>query len=138
MPRFETQEDRDREEKAIKRFVKSFSGTFQKLGDWDLDYQVFNDGKFLAYAEVKGRRGRHIHSAYPLPVAVRKLFKMQEKKEAGVLIWACIDGIIYGKFRNLKGRIQFGGWDIPRKSSANDQELMVYYDNQKELKSLKY
>jgi hypothetical protein len=138
MPRFETQEDRDREEKAIKRFVKSFSGTFQKLGDWDLDYQVFNDGKFICFAEVKGRKGRYMDTSYPLPIAVKKLIKMQEKKGNCVIIWACLDGIVYGKYRKLKGQISFGGMTKPREGSTNDRELMAYYDKQEELKTLKY
>jgi hypothetical protein len=53
------------------------------------------------------------------------------------MIWACEDGIIYGKVNKLKGEIKWGG-RTPRENSYNDQELMVYYDKQKELKYIRF
>ena len=135
---FERQEDLDREEKAIKKFVSLFSGTYKKLTQFDLDFEVFLDGKFICFAEVKGRKGRYMDTSYPLPIAVKKLIKIQEKRSNCVLIWSCIDGIVYGKYRRLKGVITFGGMITPREGSTNDRELMAYYDKQEELKTLKY
>jgi hypothetical protein len=135
---FERQEDLDREEKAIKKFVSLFSGTYEKLTQFDLDFEIFLDGKFICFAEVKGRKGRYMDTSYPLPIAVKKLVKIQEKRSNCVLIWSCIDGIVYGKYRNLKGVITFGGMITPREGSTNDRELMAYYDKQEELKTLKY
>jgi hypothetical protein len=80
MPIFERQEDLDREEKAIKKFVSLFSGTYKKLSRFDLDFEIFIDGKFICFAEIKGRKGRYMDTSYPLPIAVKKLVKMQEKK----------------------------------------------------------
>jgi hypothetical protein len=77
-------------------------------------------------------------TSYPLPIAVKKLIKIQEKRSNCVLIWSCIDGIVYGKYRRLKGVITFGGMITPREGSTNDRELMAYYDKQEELKTLKY
>ena len=135
---FEKQEDLDREEKAIKKFVSLFSGTYEKLTRFDLDFEIFLDGKFICFAEVKGRKGRYMDTSYPLPIAVKKLVKIQEKRSNCVLIWSCIDGIVYGKYRRLKGVITFGGMITPREGSTNDRELMAYYDKQEELKTLKY
>jgi hypothetical protein len=135
---FERQEDLDREEKAIKKFVSLFSGTYKKLTQFDLDFEIFLDGKFICFAEVKGRKGRYMDTSYPLPIAVKKLVKIQEKRSNCVLIWSCIDGIVYGKYRRLKGDISFGGMITPREGSTNDRELMAYYDKQEELKTLKY
>jgi hypothetical protein len=135
---FERQEDLDREEKAIKKFVSLFSGTYEKLTQFDLDFEIFLDGKFICFAEVKGRKGRYMDTSYPLPIAVKKLVKIQEKRRNCVLIWSCIDGIVYGKYRKLKGVITFGGMITPREGSTNDRELMAYYDKQEELKTLKY
>ena len=135
---FERQEDLDREEKAIKKFVSLFSGTYEKLTQFDLDFEIFLDGKFICFAEVKGRKGRYMDTSYPLPIAVKKLVKIQEKRSNCVLIWSCIDGIVYGKYRKLKGVITFGGMITPREGSTNDRELMAYYDKQEELKTLKY
>ena len=135
---FERQEDLDREEKAIKKFVSLFSGTYKKLTQFDLDFEIFLDGKFICFAEVKGRKGRYMDTSYPLPIAVKKLVKIQEKRSNCVLIWSCIDGIVYGKYRRLKGVITFGGMITPREGSTNDRELMAYYEKQEELKTLKY
>ena len=135
---FERQEDLDREEKAIKKFVSLFSGTYKKLTQFDLDFEIFLDGKFICFAEVKGRKGRYMDTSYPLPIAVKKLVKIQEKRSNCVLIWSCIDGIVYGKYRRLKGVISFGGMITPREGSTNDRELMAYYEKQEELKTLKY
>ena len=135
---FEKQEDLDREEKAIKKFVSLFSGTYKKLTQFDLDFEIFLDGKFICFAEVKGRKGRYMDTSYPLPIAVKKLVKIQEKRSNCVLIWSCIDGIVYGKYRKLKGVITFGGMITPREGSTNDREFMAYYEKQEELKTLKY
>lgn len=134
---FETEQDLIREKKAIQTFVNMFGGSFKKLDPHDIDYKVFDkDGNLIAYAEVKGRI-KTIYNAYPLPVAARKLVKLVDKRLTPVIIWACEDGIIYGKVDKLKGDIRWGG-RAPRDSSYNDAELMVYYEKQKELKYVRY
>lgn len=134
---FETEIDLLREKKAIELFVSIFGGSYKKLDPHDIDYKVFDKYKnLIAYAEVKGRI-RNMKTAYPLPVAAKKLVKLIDKRLAPVLIWACDDGIIYGKANKLKGEIKWGGRP-PRDGSFNDNELMVYYDKQKELKYVRY
>jgi hypothetical protein len=134
---FEKEEDLKREQKAITLFVSTFGGSFKKLDPFDVDYKVFDkDGNLIAYAEVKGRI-RTMHSAYPLPVAARKVVKLVDKRLIPVMIWACEDGIIYGKVNKLKGEINWGG-RAPRDNSFNDEELMVYYDKQKDLKYIRF
>jgi len=134
---FETEQDLKREHKAITTFVNTFGGSFQKLDPNDIDYKVFDKGgKLIAYAEVKGRI-RTMHNAYPLPVAARKLVKLIDKRLTPVVIWACEDGIIYGKADKLKGEIKWGGRP-PRDNSFNDEELMVYYEKQKSLKYIRF
>jgi hypothetical protein len=134
---FETEEDLKREHKAITIFVSTFEGSFKKLDPHDIDYKVFNkDGKLIAYVEVKGRI-RTMHNAYPLPIAARKLVKLTDKRLTPVVIWACEDGIIYGKVDKLKGEIKWGGRP-PRNNSFDDNELMVYYEKQKTLKYIRF
>lgn len=134
---FETEQDLIREKKAIQTFVSMFGGSFKKLDPHDIDYKIFDkDGNLIAYAEVKGRI-KTMYNAYPLPVAARKLVKLVDKRLAPVMIWACEDGIIYGKVDKLKGDIRWGG-RTPRDNSFNDLELMVYYEKQKELKYIRY
>lgn len=134
---FETEEDLRREKKAIETFVKIFNGSFKKLDPMDIDYKVFDkEGKLIAYAEVKGRI-RSIRDAYPLPVALRKLQKLVDKRLNPVLIWSCDDGIIYGKAERLVGTVRWSGRP-PREGASNDAELMVYYEKQKEMKYIRY
>lgn len=134
---FETEEDLRRERKAIDTFVKTFGGSYQKLDPLDVDYKIFDkDKKLVAYAEVKGRV-RPIRDAYPLPIAIRKLVKLADKRLNPVVIWACEDGIIYGRPEKLRGEIKYGGRKI-REDSYDDQELMAYYEKQKGLKYVRF
>lgn len=134
---FENEQDLEREKKAITLFVNTFGGSFQKLDPFDIDYKIFNkEGNLIAYAEVKGRI-RVIRDAYPLPIAARKLVKLADKRLNPVIIWACDDGIIYGKADRIVGEIMWGGRS-PREGSVNDSELMVYYEKQKEFKYVRY
>jgi hypothetical protein len=134
---FETEQDLIREKKAIETFVSMFGGSCKKLDPNDIDYKIFDkEGKIIAYAEVKGRI-KTIHNAYPLPIAARKLVKLIDKRLNPVVIWACEDGIIYGKVNQLKGEIKWGG-RAQRENSFNDLELMVYYDKQKKIKYIRY
>lgn len=134
---FETEEDLRREKKAIEIFVNTFGGSYKKLDPQDIDYKIFDKkGELIAYAEVKGRV-RTMNAAYPLPIALRKISKLADKRLNPLVIWACEDGIIYGKVNKLKGEIKWDG-RVPRENSFNDSELMIYYDKQKELKYVRF
>lgn len=137
MRTFEKDTDLVVEGRAIKTFVRVFGGSFKKLDQFDVDYRVFDkDGNLIAYAEVKGRN-KLMSDAYPLPIAVRKISKLMDKRLNPVVIWDCIDGIIYGKLQDLVGEVRYGGRS-PREGSVNDEELMVYYPKQKALKYIKF
>jgi hypothetical protein len=134
---FETEQDLKREHNAITTFVNTFGGSFKKLDPRDIDYKVFDkDDKLIAYVEVKGRI-RTMYNAYPLPIAARKVVKLVDKRLHPVIIWACEDGIIYGRVNKLKGEIKWGG-RTPRDGSFDDTELMIYYDKQKALKYVRF
>lgn len=134
---FETEQDLLREQRAISTFVSTFGGSFKKLDPYDIDYKIFDkEGNLIAYAEVKGRI-RTINRAYPLPISAKKIVKLVDKRLSPVVIWACEDGIIYGKVNKLKGEITWGG-RTPRENSFNDEELMVYYERQKDLKYIRF
>ncbi len=135
--RFESEKDISREEAAIKRFVSIFNGSCQKLGPNDIDFKVFNSsGELISYAEVKGRN-KTLHDAYPLPIAARKMVKLCDKRLNPVIIWACFDGIIYGKAHRIYGSARWGGRS-PRPQSVNDNEFMLYFDKQDEFKYLRF
>lgn len=134
---FETDQDLIREKKAIETFVNVFGGSFKKLGAQDIDFKVFDkNGELIAYAEVKGRL-KSMSSAYPLPVALSKLSKLIAKRLNPVMIWACDDGIIYGKVFSLVGQVRMGG-RTPRDGSNTDVEMMAYFDKQKALKYVRF
>lgn len=135
--RFESNTDLEREKKAIQKFVSRFKGSYKKLDPNDIDFRVFDEeGKLIAYAEVKGRY-RSIANAYPLPIAARKVVKLCDKRLNPVIIWACDDGIIYGKPTHIHGQVRWGGRK-PREGAVNDEELMLYYDKQEEFRYFRY
>jgi hypothetical protein len=134
--RFESSKDLDREDRAINTFVSSFKGSYNKLDKNDIDFEVLHNHKVISYVEVKGRL-RTLDKAFPLPIAVRKLVKLSDKRINPVVIWACEDGIIYSKVKDLDGVIRYSGRK-PRKGSANDLELMAYYNNNNNFKIIKY
>jgi hypothetical protein len=135
--RFEKREDIQREEKAMAAFCSVFGGDALKLGRWDIDYKYRDDNKKTqAYVEIKGRL-RNIEDAFPLPVAARKLIKLADKEINPILIWACYDGIIYGRLDEISGDTKWGG-RTARKGAVNDQEVMCYYGKQSGLKTIKY
>lgn len=135
--RFESEDDLDRETIAIQTFVRMFNGSYKKLDPNDIDYRVYDsDGKLISYAEVKGMKRNYV-DAYPLPVAVRKLVKLADKRLNPVIIWACNDGIVYSKVKDLNGYIRWSG-RIPRTNSYNDQELMSYFYKSNTFKFIPY
>tara|TARA_R100000734_G_C3317562_1_gene110822 strand:- start:2349 stop:2759 length:411 start_codon:yes stop_codon:yes gene_type:complete len=135
--RFENDTSVAREKVAIEKFVNIFDGSFKKLGPNDVDFRVFNkSGELVAYVEVKGRF-RTIKEAYPLPVAARKIVKLCDKRLNPVMVWSCLDGIIYAKVSEIQGEVKWGGRK-PREHSVNDEELMVYYEKQKGFKYVRF
>ena len=137
--RFENDDHRQREQRAITKFCSLFDLTFRKLGENDIDFQIFKSDSLVGFVEVKGRH-RIIADAYPLPIAIRKLNKLQGElapREDPVIVWACHDGIIYGKVRNITGTVRYGGRKV-RDGASNDQELMAYFNPQEDLHHERY
>jgi hypothetical protein len=133
----ETAEDLLREKKAIETFVKTFGGSYQKLDPFDIDYKIFDENKkVIGYVEVKGRI-RPMRDAYPLPISAHKVIKLIDKRLNPLIIWACEDGIIYGRPEKLVGQVKQGGRP-PREGAVSDTELMLYYEKQKSLKYVRF
>jgi hypothetical protein len=134
---FEKKENLEREENAIDYFVGMFNGFYKKLDQLDVDFKVFDkDNVLISYVEVKGRN-KDMSNAYPLPISLEKVAKLIGKRLNPVIIWACNDGIIYGKVYELQGNVKWGGRP-PREGSYDDEELMIYYDKQKGFKYIKF
>lgn len=134
---FEKPEDLEREKNAIEKFVSLFGGSYQKLGQFDIDFKVFDKDKTLiAYVEVKGRK-KDMSNAYPLPISLEKVSKLVGKRLNPVVVWACNDGIIYAQVKDVVGEVKWGGRP-PREGSVNDDELMIYYTKQKGFKYVNF
>lgn len=128
--RFESKKDLDREQNAISLFLSHCSSDLvcKKLGPNDVDFSLIKSGITIAFVEVKGRN-RNKSDAFPLPIAIRKLNKLQNMgKGEKIIIWDCYDAIICSKISTLRGVIRVGGRK-PRYGSFNDIELMAYFSN---------
>ena len=135
--RLEIDKDLDRERKAIRTFVNMFDGSFKKLGVNDIDYRVYDkDEKIISFVEVIYRH-RNMNEAFPLPVSARKIVKLSDKRLNPVMIWACDDGIIYGRITQLSGSIKWCSIK-ERTNNYNDQELMVDYEQSNPFKLIRY
>jgi inorganic pyrophosphatase/exopolyphosphatase len=130
------EENEKRELKAITTFCSLFGGSFKKLGLLDIDYKVFDkNGALVAYAEVT-IRNRSVKQAYPLFLKASVLSKLADKRLNPVLIWACDDGLVYGKAMSLTGEIKFASPEWI--TMFMEKELMVFYEPQKSFKYVKY
>lgn len=135
--RFESQEDLDREKRAIDLFVGGAEGFFpKKLPPNEIDFAISSrehEGRNVAYVEIKGvKKVKSVYDKHTPVVAIKKLTALQkyvnERKCPNVyIVWAYSDGIKYAKVTDLKGIIRWGGQFKPRKGSTNDHELM--YEN---------
>ena len=127
----------EKKEKAINAFIRIFGGSYQRLSPQDIDYRVYDSNKnLIGYVEVV-IRNRTIREAYPLYIQAQRLVKLTDKRLNPVIIWACEDGIIYAKVKQLYGEIKWGGLP-PQPESNNNNELVCYYIKQKHCKYIKY
>lgn len=137
MMTFKSEEEKIRKTKAITAFSNVFGGSFQRLSENDIDFKVFDkDKNLIAYAEVVTRM-RSMRMAYPLPIEVRRLLKLTDKRFNPVIIWCCEDGIIYTKVEDgISGTLKFGG-NRPL-GLPPDSELTVYLDKSKSFKYVRF
>ena len=112
-------------EKAILKFTERFEGSHKSLGPSDVDYRVYDkQGNLIAFALVIPT-DKEIKSCYPLQVSLNNLSKLSLKRLNPVIIWACLDGIMYGKINSISGTVS---WQGPSELSS---ELVVMYPKQK-------
>ena len=52
-----------------------------------------------------------------------------DKKTEGIIIWGCLDGLIYGNIKHIESIGKIGGRK-PREGAANDVEYMLYFNKQ--------
>jgi hypothetical protein len=130
------EEIQKRKQKAIDTFTSTFGGSYQPQSKGDVDYKIIKDGELLAYIEVTPRY-KAIANAYPLVVPTARIVKLADKRLMPVLLWACDDGIIYAKLKDVEAQIKWGSF-LPHLNLAEHGELMCYYAKQKHFKYIKY
>jgi hypothetical protein len=132
---FDTEQQQSAKEKlAIETFSKVLGCSYQRLIDNDLNCKLIGkSGELIGYAHIISRV-RTMYMAYPLPVETKKIIKLIDKRITPYLIWACEDGIIYGKPTELKGAIKF---DLPA-PDAIVKEIMTYYEKQRGFGYIRY
>lgn len=123
---FEVDQQLSKKKWAIDLYLNIRGGDkYQKLGHNDVDFRIKDENNnVISYAQVKVIDAP-IAKAYPLTVDARKIIKLRDKRIKGVIIWACIDGIIYSTIEELQGETM---WD---KSSG---ELILSFNNKKKFK----
>lgn len=125
-----------RKQKAIDTFISTFGGSYQGQTKGDVDYKIFKDGELVAYMEVTPRY-KTIAMAYPLIIQASRAVKLCDKRLNPVVMWACDDGIIYARLKDIEAEIKWGSL-LPHLDLAEHGELMCYYAKQKHFKYIKY
>mgnify|MGYP003628788406 CR=1 FL=1 len=119
---FEQEQDIKKEKAAIEMYLKRSGNAYKKLSPSDVDFRILGDNKALiGYAEVKVL-DTEMKNSFPLSVEARKIIKLRDKRLSAVMIWSCIDGILYSPIEELKGE---ANW------SETTGELTLYYINKK-------
>jgi len=138
MAKYETAQDRKRQERASRLFCHAFDLVSVDRGEYaPVDYDLVNKQQDLIGAlEVKGCPDRNIDDDLVVQVAIRKLVDLQNHQKKTnrpvAICWAFDDGIVYERISNLFGNFRLGGRK-PRAGSYNDIEIMARI----EIKNLK-
>lgn len=130
------EEIQKKKHKAIDTFISTFGGSYQPQVKGDVDYKIFKDGELIAYMEIT-IRNKTIATAYPLIVPAARIVKLADKRLNPVLMWACDDGVIYARLKDIEAQIKWGSL-LPHLDLAEHGELMCYYAKQKHFKYIKY
>lgn len=129
--RFENDEDRRRQERAVKAFGFKFNLDIVESDEWSsVDYQLKNNNdEFVCGFEVKGCKNQKIADKDFVLVSMRKITDGQQfqvtNKIPLIICWAFDDGILFQRLNKLSGEFKFGGRK-PRAGSTFDQEMMTY------------
>ena len=119
---FDTDQDINKEKEAISLYLKVQKGTFKKLSPQDVDFRILSDNNnVIGYAEIKVL-DTTMKDSFPLKVEARKIIKLRDKRLSAVMIWSCLDGILYLPIDGLSGSSY---WD------ELTGELMLSYSNKK-------
>ena len=114
--------------KAINKFTSFFGVSVVKLGVNECDYKIINsENKIpLGYAQVEIVKAP-VRAAYPLMISGTRVSQLLIRFLNPTVIWACDDGIIYGKMKQLYGNFRW-----------YKDDMYLFLNKQKKLKFIKY
>ncbi len=118
--------------KAITKFTERFKGSYKTLGPNDVDYRVYDQANNLIAFVLVMPIKKKVTDCYPLYVSLNKLSQLSMKRLNPVIIWACEDGIMYGKVKEIYGTVSWMG------TTELNSELVVQYPKQKTFRYARY
>lgn len=134
-PRFETSEDRTREEETLRILIEGKDLTFKQLDKYaPVDAEILNNRtmKVVSLCEVKSMKF-NVSEVERVRTSVRKIQHCQ--KEALhrdlplCIVWRFKDAISYIWMHEItNATVMWGGMKKPRKGSIWDRELLFYID----------
>tara|TARA_R110002110_G_scaffold369238_2_gene579272 strand:- start:935 stop:1378 length:444 start_codon:yes stop_codon:yes gene_type:complete len=134
-PRFENQEDREREAETLRILLEGKDLTFEQLDKYaPVDAEIINNKtmKVVSLCEVK-TMSLNMIDIQRVRTSVRKIQHCQKEalhKELPLCIaWRFLDGIGYIWLRKItEATVEWGGMRNPRPGSIWDRELLFYID----------
>jgi len=134
-PRFESEEDREREAETLRILLETKDLTYNQLGRYaPVDAEIIDNKtmKIVSLCEVK-TMSLNMDNVQRVRTSVRKIQHCQKEaltKELPLCIaWRFLDGIGYIWMRKItKATVEWGGMKNPRPGSVWDRELLFYID----------
>jgi hypothetical protein len=134
-PRFESEEDREREAETIRILLEGKDLTFEQLGRYaPVDAEIIDNKtmKVVSLCEVK-TMSLNMKDIQRVRTSVRKIQHCQKEALTNDLplciVWRFLDGIGYIWMHKItKATVEWGGMKNPRAGSVWDRELLFYID----------
>ncbi len=134
-PRFESEEDREREAETLRILLETKDLTYNQLGRYaPVDAEIIDNKtmKIVSLCEVK-TMSLNMDNVQRVRTSVRKIQHCQKEaltKELPLCIaWRFLDGIGYIWMHKItKATVEWGGMKNPRAGSVWDRELLFYID----------
>ena len=134
-PRFESEEDREREAETIRILLEGKDLTFEQLGRYaPVDAEIIDNKtmEVVSLCEVK-TMSLNIKDIKRVRTSVRKIQHCQKEALTNDLplciVWRFLDGIGYIWMHKItKATVEWGGMKNPRAGSVWDRELLFYID----------
>ncbi len=134
-PRFESEEDRDREAETLRILLEGKDLNYNQLGRYaPVDAEILDNKtmKVVSLCEIK-TMSLNMDDVQRVRTSIRKIQHCQKEalhRELPLCIaWRFLDGIGYIWMRKItKATVEWGGMKNPRPGSVWDRELLFYID----------